>query len=105
MWSVLTARTVGEGAVVENRRMRRAYVRGRISRRLFLRLGGAGLAGVAMLGAAGCGGDVIWPAQFAANGWILDLSDRFTAAVKGDKPVGQALEQLQGELQNIVDQG
>ena len=24
------------------------------------------------------GGDVIWPAQLAANGWILDLSDRFT---------------------------
>jgi multiple sugar transport system substrate-binding protein len=24
------------------------------------------------------GGDVIWPAQFAANGWIVDLSDRFT---------------------------
>jgi multiple sugar transport system substrate-binding protein len=24
------------------------------------------------------GGDVIWPAQFASNGWILDLSDRFT---------------------------
>jgi multiple sugar transport system substrate-binding protein len=24
------------------------------------------------------GGDVIWPAQFAANGWITDLSDRFT---------------------------
>ncbi|AHY47052.1 Bacterial extracellular solute-binding protein [Rubrobacter radiotolerans] len=24
------------------------------------------------------GGDVIWPGQFAANGWILDLSDRFT---------------------------
>ena len=23
------------------------------------------------------GGDVIWPAQFAANGWIADLSDRF----------------------------
>jgi multiple sugar transport system substrate-binding protein len=23
-------------------------------------------------------GDVIWPAQFAVNGWILDLSDRFT---------------------------
>jgi multiple sugar transport system substrate-binding protein len=22
-------------------------------------------------------GDVIWPAQFAANGWIMDLSDRF----------------------------
>src|SRR5687768_5278863 len=116
----------------------------RISRRDFLRLGGAGLAGAAMLGASGCGGqqggggklvfafgpdpggglkklierfnqqggvrvdwrvmpalsedyfdkllpqfqagtsdidviggDVIWPAQFAANGWIVDLSDRF----------------------------
>ena len=24
------------------------------------------------------GGDVIWPAQFAANGYIADLSDRFT---------------------------
>jgi multiple sugar transport system substrate-binding protein len=23
------------------------------------------------------GGDVIWPAQFAVNGWIVDLSDRF----------------------------
>lgn len=23
------------------------------------------------------GGDVIWPAQFAANGWIINLSDRF----------------------------
>src|SRR5215213_2634529 len=119
-----------------------------ISRRDFLRLGGAGLAGAALLGTAGCGGgsqssgnevifswgeddtgvlpgfieefnkqnegnikvthrvmpsdtgqyfdqirtefqagggdidviggDVIWPAQFAANGYILDLSDRFT---------------------------
>ena len=118
-----------------------------ISRKDFLRLGGAGLAGAALLGAAGCGGgdqgasgnvifswtpddtgtlpkliekfnqqnrgnfqvqfrempsdtgqyfdqlrtefqagggdidiiggDVIWPAQFAANGWILDVSDRF----------------------------
>jgi multiple sugar transport system substrate-binding protein len=121
-----------------------------LSRREFLRLGGAGLAGAALFGAAGCGGggqgggnelifswgkddtgtlptliekfnkqneggikvthrempqdtgryfdqlrtefqagggdidviggDVIWPAQFAANGWILDLSDRFTDA-------------------------
>ena len=24
------------------------------------------------------GGDVIWPAQFAANGYIADLSDRFS---------------------------
>jgi multiple sugar transport system substrate-binding protein len=23
------------------------------------------------------GGDVIWPAQFAANGWIVDVTDRF----------------------------
>ncbi|MGB3681574.1 MAG: ABC transporter substrate-binding protein [Rubrobacteraceae bacterium] len=125
----------------------------RISRRDFLKVGGAGLAGAALLGVAGCGGDsgsgdsgsgeitfiygptgntdqqtiqtlvdrfneengsgitakfrqapsdtgayfdqlrtefqaqsqdidvilgdVIWPAQFAANGWIADLSDRF----------------------------
>jgi multiple sugar transport system substrate-binding protein len=26
------------------------------------------------------GGDVIWPAQFAGQGWIADLSDRFTDA-------------------------
>jgi trehalose/maltose transport system substrate-binding protein len=119
-----------------------------LSRKDFLRLGGAGLAGAALFGVAGCGGgtqssgnelilamgkddtgtwptliekfnkqhegeikvthrempqdtgryfdqlrtefqagggdidviggDVIWPAQFAANGWIVDLSDRFT---------------------------
>jgi multiple sugar transport system substrate-binding protein len=119
----------------------------RVSRREFLKIGGTGLAGAALLGVAGCGGgqgggneitfswgpddtgaltkliekfnqqnqgkikvihrempsdtgqyfdqlrtefqagggdidviggDVIWPAQFAANGYILDLSDRFT---------------------------
>ena len=119
-----------------------------LSRKEFLRLGGAGLAGAALFGVAGCGGggessgneltfswgpddtgaltklidkfnqqnkgnfqiryrempsdtgqyfdqlrtefqagggeidiitgDVIWPAQFAAQGWISDLSDRFT---------------------------
>jgi multiple sugar transport system substrate-binding protein len=118
-----------------------------LSRRRFLELGGAGLAGAALLGVAGCArqeskghvrlvfshgedsevlrhqiqrfnqlnkgaievalalapadtdqyfeklriefqageaeadiisGDVIWPAQFAANGWISDLSDLFT---------------------------
>ena len=129
-------RTGGAGAVA----------RRRISRRDFLRVGGAGLAGAALLGSgtlAGCGGgqeggnevvlgfgreasgtlqklldrynknadikvrwrkmpadtgqyfdqlrtefqaqsaeitliggDVIWPAQFAANGYIIDLSDR-----------------------------
>src|SRR5215210_7044701 len=116
-----------------------------LSRKDFLKLGGAGLAGAALLGTAGCGGggsdsgdlilswgpddtgslqaliekfnkqskdfkvkyqempadtgqyfdklrtqfqagggdidlilgDVIWPAQFAVNGWVTDLSDRF----------------------------
>jgi multiple sugar transport system substrate-binding protein len=126
---------------------RQAGARRRISRRDFLKVGGAGLAGAALLGSAGCGGggggesgnivfamgrdtsgtlqdlidkfnqqhkgdfqvsyremptdtgqyfdqlrtefqagaseidviggDVIWPAQFAANGWLLDVSDRF----------------------------
>jgi multiple sugar transport system substrate-binding protein len=127
--------------------MRRTGGGADLSRKEFLRLGGAGLAGAALFGVAGCGGgqssgnelifswgrdannvlpgliekfnkqnegnikvthrvmpqdtgqyfdqmrtelqagggdidviggDVIWPAQFAANGWILDLSDRFT---------------------------
>jgi multiple sugar transport system substrate-binding protein len=122
-----------------------------LSRRGFLRLGGAGLAGAALLGVAGCAGeesegparivfshgedsevlrdqilrfneqnrgeievalrlapadsgqyfeklriqfqageadadvisgDVIWPAQFAANGWISDLSGLFTADLR-----------------------
>ena len=30
------------------------------------------------------GGDVIWPAQFAANGWIADLSDRFPEDEQSD---------------------
>jgi hypothetical protein len=54
----------------------------RISRREFLRLGGTGLAEAALLGAAGCGGGGDWPAQFAATGWILDLSDRFTSSMQ-----------------------
>ena len=133
--------------------------RGRLSRRDFLRLSGAGLAGAVLLGPAGCGGggggggsgsgvtnlvfsfgpddsgtltevvnrfneeysgeiqaeyrqmpsdtssyfnqlrtefqsgaspvdviggDVTWPAQLAANGWILDLSDLFTEDIRGD---------------------
>jgi multiple sugar transport system substrate-binding protein len=123
-----------------------------MSRKRFLGLGGAGLAGMAMLGAGGCGGgerggpvgitftfgsdasgslrglidrfnkehkgeikvtwqtiaaasddyfeqiktelqagkatvdviggDVIWPAQFAAQGYVLDLSNRFTPQMK-----------------------
>ena len=142
------------------RTVRRA---GGISRREFLRLGGAGLAGAAMLGGAGCGGggseadtitftfgpdnsgglqtlidrfneqnegalqvewretpaasdeyfeqmlselqsgkstvdviggDVVWPAQFAANGCLVDLSDRFTDQMKADH--------LDGPLQPIT---
>lgn len=30
------------------------------------------------------GGDVIWAAQFAANGWIMDLSDLFTGEMRSD---------------------
>ena len=33
-------------------------------------------------------GDVVWPAQFAANGWILDLSDRFTDDMKNNYLAG-----------------
>jgi multiple sugar transport system substrate-binding protein len=29
-------------------------------------------------------GDVVWPAQFAANDWILDLSDRFGGGMQQD---------------------
>jgi multiple sugar transport system substrate-binding protein len=152
---------------------RRAYARGMISRRRFLKLGGAGLAGAALLGAAGCGGgeeasgattitlaftpdeagglknliddfnrqnrgeiqvkwrempalsadyleqlqaelqsgqssvdliggDVIWPAQFAANGWILDLSDRFTSGMQQDYlegPLGSV--QYEGKIWGV----
>ena len=140
----------------------------RISRREFVRLGGAGLAGAALRGAAGCGGgkegsgattitlaftpdeagglkkliegfnrqnrgeiqvkwrqmpvlsadyfeqiqaelqsgkstvdviggDVIWSAQFAASGWILDLSDRFTSSMQQDY--------LEGPLGSVRYQG
>jgi multiple sugar transport system substrate-binding protein len=135
-----------------------------ISRRDFLKIGGAGLAGAALLGAAGCGGgggggtgdivfamgadtsgtlqplvdkfnkqnkgnfkvtyremptdtgqffdqlrtefqagaseidviggDVIWPAQFAANGWILDVSDRF--------PKSEQQKFLQGPVESLI---
>jgi multiple sugar transport system substrate-binding protein len=40
------------------------------------------------------GGDVIWPAQFAANGWILNLSDRFTEEMRS--------EFLEGPVESLV---
>ena len=123
-----------------------------MNRREFLKLGGAGLAGAALLGSAGCGGsssgsgdlifamgtdtsgtleplvkkfnkqskdfkvtyramptdsgayfdklrtqfqagggdidvigaDVVWPAQFAANGWITDVTDKFSKSAQSD---------------------
>ena len=42
-------------------------------------------------------GDVVWPAQFAANGWILDLSDRFTGGMKQDY--------LDGPLESVQYEG
>ena len=154
--------------MAEKRRWRRA---GSLSRGEFLRLGGAGLAGAALLGSgtlAGCGGgggsqgsgnlvfamgvdasgtlqdlvdefnkqnegnfqvnyrempadtgqyfdqlktelqsgaseidviggDVIWPAQFAANGWISDVSDRF--------PESDRQEFLPAPVQSLVYEG
>src|SRR5918998_554996 len=138
--------------MTQNFRGRINAPRGRLfNRRDFLKLGGAGLAGAALLGTAGCGGgggsfngeitvgfgreasgalrnlidkfnnqnddisvtwrrmpadtnqyfdqlrtqfqaqdasltliggDVIWPAQFAANSYIVDLSDRFTESMR-----------------------
>ncbi len=43
------------------------------------------------------GSDVIWPAQFAANGWILDVTDRFTKSEQS--------QFLSGPLQSLMYQG
>ena len=43
------------------------------------------------------GGDVVWPAQFAANGYILDLSDRFTPKMQEDY--------LEGPIQAVQYEG
>jgi multiple sugar transport system substrate-binding protein len=40
------------------------------------------------------GADVIWPAQFAANGWILDVSDRFSESDQN--------QFLDGPLQSLI---
>jgi multiple sugar transport system substrate-binding protein len=42
-------------------------------------------------------GDVVWPAQFAANGYILDLSDRFTQKMQG--------KYLEGPVQAVQFEG
>ena len=71
---------------------RRAYARGTISRRQFLRLGGAGLAGAALLGAVGCGGgdegsgaNTI-PLAFIPDqaGGLKKLSDGFNRRYRGE---------------------
>jgi multiple sugar transport system substrate-binding protein len=137
----------------------------KLNRREFLKMGGAGLAGAALLGATGCGGgsggsgdlifsmgpddaqgtmaamikkfneqsdfkvvhrvmpadtgtyfdklrtqlqagsggidviggDVIWPAQLAANGWIVDMSDKF--------PESEQKKFLEGPLQSVTYDG
>jgi multiple sugar transport system substrate-binding protein len=134
----------------------------KLSRRDFLKVGGAGIAGAALLGSAGCGGgssgsgdlifamgadttgtmptlidkfnkqskgfkvtyremptdtgayfdklrtqfqagggdidvigaDVIWPVQFAASGWLLDVTDRF--------PKSKQSEFLPGPIQSLT---
>jgi multiple sugar transport system substrate-binding protein len=43
------------------------------------------------------GGDVIWPAQFAANGWIADLSERF--------PDSERQKFLPGPIESNVYEG
>jgi multiple sugar transport system substrate-binding protein len=40
------------------------------------------------------GADVIWPAQFAANGWLLDVTDRF--------PKSEQSKFLEGPLQSLL---
>ena len=62
-----------------------------ISRRRFLELGGAGLAGMALLGAAGCGGgEGGGPAEITftfgpeASGSLQGLIDKFNEEHKGE---------------------
>ena len=43
------------------------------------------------------GGDVIWPAQLAANGWIVDMTDKF--------PESEQKKFLEGPLQSVTYDG
>ena len=46
-----------------------------------------------------------WPVLPNYSDMSLVMAERFNASLKVDKPVGQALRELQAELQNIVDRG
>ncbi len=88
---------------------------GSLSRREFLRLGGAGLAGMAVLGVAGCGGgggsgsgDLVFAMGVDSSGTLQDLVDRFNQEHRGEFQVryrempadtGQYFDQLRTELQ------
>ncbi|MBA2712179.1 MAG: extracellular solute-binding protein, partial [Rubrobacteraceae bacterium] len=52
----------------------------------------AGASEIALIG-----GDVIWPAELAANGWIVDLSDRF--------PESEREKFLDGPIQANIYEG
>jgi multiple sugar transport system substrate-binding protein len=52
----------------------------------------AGSGGVDVIG-----GDVIWPAQLAASGWILDMTDKF--------PESEQKKFLEGPLQSVTYDG
>ncbi|HYQ84164.1 MAG TPA: extracellular solute-binding protein, partial [Rubrobacter sp.] len=43
------------------------------------------------------GADVIWPAQFAANGWLLDVTDKF--------PKSEQSQFLSGPINSLVYDG
>jgi multiple sugar transport system substrate-binding protein len=87
----------------------------RINRRDFLKMGGAGLAGAALLGTAGCGGggaasagEVLLSMGPDDTGTLPDLIDRFNKQHKGEFQVtyrempsdtGQYYDKLQTEMQ------
>ena len=96
------------------RRNATSPIGGSLSRREFLRLGGAGLAGMAVLGAAGCGGggsgsgDLVFAMGVDSSGTLQDLVDKFNEEHKGEFQVryrempadtGQYFDQLRTELQ------
>jgi multiple sugar transport system substrate-binding protein len=92
----------------------RALARRRMSRRDFLKMSGAGLAGATVLGAASCGGgggssgDLIFSMGPDDTGTLPDLIDRFNKQHKGEFQVkyrempsdtGQYFDQLRTEFQ------